>query len=616
MCGIAGLVGPGAHRDRVVTMIQAIAHRGPDGVGVEVFPDAVLGHARLAIIDLELGRQPMISVGRRWAIAFNGEIYNYRELRQSIGDRYAFSTNSDTETILAAVTLWGPKETFRRIDGMYAISLIDLESGELHLARDHFGIKPLYYARTLAGDFAFGSEAKALRAAGVAFTPDRVSLASFGLARFIPAPFTAFEGIRKLRPGEHLVVRRDRTSHSERIVPHAMAPADTMRRDSAQAVGDMLAAGVRSQLVSDVPVGVLLSGGVDSAVVAHEAHRADSTLHTYCVGYSDSDPETEFAQAAESARFIGTVHKNVRIQAHDFSAAMRKAIWHLEEPMATTSLVSYLLLCEQVVKERKVVLTGQGADEPWAGYDRHQFEALLTQPWGHAGALIAAGIRRNEGGDTRLNRTLRALDDENARWIAYRCLWSTERLKQALGETTVEKAVARIEDALAWADGQIPGQRRDSFERLLQRDAYTDLSDNLLLLGDKLSMAHGLEVRVPFLDVRYATAVLQMPRQAKRTGLLYKQGKVLHKAACARVLDPAIVHRPKMGFHTPLARWLDGELGLKTRERLRATSRLADVLDLAPLLPSIATGQSNSYESQQQTFALWLLDEWFEAFAD
>ncbi len=593
-------------------MIAAIRHRGPDGTGIEAGAGYAFGHARLAIIDLETGQQPMLSASGRWLLVFNGEIYNYRELRAEIGTRYAFRTQSDGEVLLAAVECLGLAQGLAAVDGMYAVALLDREQRQLHLARDHFGIKPLYYARLATGGLAFGSEMKALLPAGVVLQADRVAVVTQLMCRFIPAPFTGRKDVYKLRPGEWLSFAIDGspTAPPRRIDPRAGA---THVAPTVEATAALLREAVHRQTVSDVPIGALLSGGVDSALVARFAAESNPQLHSYCVGYGRHDHATEFTDATQTASIVGTVHSNIVVSPDGFADAMRMAITHLEEPVATTSLVPYLLLCKAVAAERKVVLTGQGADEPWAGYARHQFEALLDTC--EAPMRLLAPFGRLLARRERLREILGHLGCESRRWLAYRTLFPLQRLRDVFGDDEVERALTRVSDALAWADGQVKDLEESAFSRLCARDAFTDLSDNLLLLGDKLSMAFGLEVRVPMLDVAYASHVLRLPRAARRSGWLMRRGKALHKAVAAQVLPSEIVNRRKKGFETPLQVWLSGRLGADVRARLGdSAAPLAGVLPANELLGPHRTGMAISYEAQQRTFSLWLTNEWLDAF--
>lgn len=618
MCGIAGIVGPLARHEAVAAMIQAISHRGPDGLSVIGEADHVIGHARLAIIDIEGGQQPMISASGRWLIAFNGEIYNYRELRAQLEGRYTFETRSDTEVILAAIECHGLERGLAMIDGMYAIALFDRHERLLHVVRDHFGIKPLYYTVLAGGGVAFASEMKALVPLRVPFTIDLTSVVTQLLCRFIPSPYTGRHGIFKLQPGEWRCFAPDGSPAMapRRVVPLALARALPSRDDYVTATAQLLSAAVRRQTVSDVPLGMLLSGGIDSALVAQIAADVNPDLHTYCIGYSASDRATEFVEASETAHLLGTVHKNIVVESHDFAEALRHALWHLEEPMATTSLVTYFLLCRAVAAERKVVLSGQGADEIWAGYSRHRFEAILDCYGPVVRALAPLGPILGVGGlRPRLCEILRQQGDETLGWVAYRTLFPLHLMRRVFGAALMDDALHRIETALKWAEGQVPEAASNPFSRLLVRDTYTDLSDNLLLLGDKLSMAHGLEVRVPLLDVSYASHVLRLPRHAKRDGFLMSRGKVVHKKVALRSLPGGVVNRPKKGFETPLSNWLAGDFGREMRATVFSSAApLATLFPATELFAAMPSQRGGAHEQQQQLFSFWVTNEWMGLF--
>lgn len=589
-------------------MIAAIRHRGPDGNGIESGNAHCFGHARLAIIDLESGQQPMLSESGRWLLAFNGEIYNYRELRSEIGSRYRFRTQSDTEVILAAVEVLGLEDALNAVDGMFALALFDRQKAELHLARDYFGIKPLYYHHLTDGSVAFASELKAILAISERPCVDRTAIATQLLCRFIPSPYTGRAGMFKLRPGEWLSFGSARTyGLPRRIAPRARS---AQYPEDRSATAELLRAAVQRQTVSDVPIGTLLSGGIDSALVTLFAARSNGDLHSYCIGYGAGDKASEFVDASRSAQLIGTVHKSLVVRAEDFAAALSSSIRHLEEPVATTSLVPYMLLCGAVAKERKVVLTGQGADEPWSGYTRHRFEALLQRYGSMMKQLASTGQLLAHR--PRLREILGAIDDELLRWVAYRSLYPLSLLRTLLGSAVVDDALTRIAESLAWADGHAPEVARQSaFHRLCLRDSLTDLSDNLLLLGDKLSMAHGLEVRVPFLDIAYATHVLRLPMHRRRRGLLMQKGKAQHKEVALDCLPVDVVMRPKIGFATPLQSWLAGELGSKvSAQLLDPSAAISGLLPVRELLSNARLTSPVSYEAQQQIFSLWLTDEW------
>jgi asparagine synthase (glutamine-hydrolysing) len=618
MCGIVGIVGPGARKKTASRMTRSISHRGPDGEGFWVDDGIALGHRRLSIIDLEGGYQPMHSSTGRWVITFNGEIYNYKTLRKEQYPDYSYRNRSDTEAILAGLEAEGAA-CLSRLNGIFAIAAWDRDTETLLLARDPVGVKPLYFGRAGDGSFVFASEVKGLECGGVSMIPDMGGLAAYMDVRFVPGSRTAFEGVTRILPGQMLIVSKagEITSSARYSGESPEISRNISRRDALTRVKHAMLDAVERQLVADVPVGILLSGGVDSAAVAAAARAVGHPVTTFCVGYSGEHWSNEFAEAAETARVLGTEHVELTIDETDAIAAMSKLVRHLEEPVVTTSVFSYYLLCEQVASHRKVVLTGQGADEPWAGYNRHRAAYLL--PWlRRVAALIPKGlIRRTLGYDVgeRLIDALNA-DDEIATWRALHSLFPGTSVAECgaapdflnLGPKSTENALKGLLKLLP-NNGSL-------FDRQLALDTRTSLPENLLMLGDKLSMAHGLEVRVPFLDHEYLHLVESLPGHFKRHGLFGGEGKYLHKLVCQELLPKSIVRRKKKGFQTPIETWFRGGLGDHIEGLVAEPGSFARQL-IGPefvrnLVRSHRARASGNLE--RQLFAIWMLEEWGRVF--
>jgi asparagine synthase (glutamine-hydrolysing) len=615
MCGIAGLVGPGADATVSAAMARCLQHRGPDGEGLWSRDGVAFAHRRLSIIDLARGAQPMHSASADWTLIYNGELYNYRELRAGDLADYPYRTDSDTEVILAGLDRWG-EAVLHRLKGMFAIAAYHHPTHRTLLARDGQGIKPLYFGHLGDGTLAFGSEVAALLGAGLAIGVDERALDTFLDIRFVPAPATMFRGVRKLRAGHRLWVdAAGAVSEQEPFVPPAPAiDRRTRRAAHADLLRDALLTGVASQLVADVPVGILLSGGVDSAAVAAAAVRAKGQISTFCIGYEQDHWSNEFAEARETARLLGTEHHELRIDADAAINGMRALVRHLEEPVVTTSLFSYFLLCQAVAQHRKVVLSGQGADEPWGGYGRHRVAALrgLAAP---AARLLPRHAPVARWGDT-WSRVLAAVGPgtEPERWAALHMLFAGKDRASLRAGSAPGKAGAA---ALAPLATMVPAD--GSFlERLLAAETRSSLPDNLLMLGDKLSMAWGLEVRVPLLDPDYLRLVEATPGRWRRGGALARNGKALHKEVCRTLLPAAIVDRPKKGFQSPIATWLRDDLGAHLAEMIdRPRSFTRNYLDLATarsLLDRHRAARTGSLE--RQLFALWVLEEWNIAYLE
>lgn len=610
MCGIAGLVGYEASLDIAVQMASSIQHRGPDGDGFWQTKNVAIAHRRLSIIDLDGGAQPMHSASGRWTLIYNGELYNYRELQEGALAGYPFRTNSDTEVILAGLEKWG-EGVLRHLNGMFAIAAYDHHTQRVLLARDERGIKPLYYCRLSNGVLAFASEVAALRAAGYSPSLNAKALDVFLDVRFVPSPATLFDGVKKLASGHFLWVDAD-GSPSESTMFVDSAPAIdrvTRRGERAQKLREALLKAVERQLSADVPVGILLSGGVDSAVVAAAAVRSGREIDTFCVGYAEDHWSNEFSEARETAKLLGTKHHELHIDGDAAIAGMRALVRHLEEPVVTTSLFSYFLLCEAVAKHRKVVLSGQGADEPWGGYGRHRVAALKPL-YAPIGALLPERLPAFHGFQDRWSRLRKAVQPgpEPERWANLHMLFDDvdRRLIRAGSTPGYEGA-----NALSQLLGVLP-TNGNFLERLLAMETRSSLSDNLLMLGDKLSMAWGLEVRVPLLDNDYMRLVEATPGKWRRGGWLAGDGKSLHKEVSRFLLPKTIVDRPKKGFQSPIANWLRKNLGRHVGDLLeapRSFTRAYLSLDAArALVQRHIAGEKGSLE--RQLFALWVLEEW------
>ena len=612
MCGISGVVGPGATAAIAKRMSDAIRHRGPDGDGAWSAVNVALSHRRLSIIDIEGGAQPMISATGRWVLIFNGEIYNHRELRGGVYADYPYQTSCDTEVILAGLELEGDA-VLNRLAGMFAIAAWDARLERLLLARDGQGIKPLYFAEKAGDGLLFGSEIGALEAGGIELSADAASLGAFLDLRFVPPPRTIFQGVCKLLPGHMAYVSADgEIGRPEPFAFHAPAVNRALSRDEAMAeVTNALHAAVERQMIADVPVGILLSGGVDSAVVTAAAARTSEHVSTFCVGYADAHDANEFAEARETAELLGTDHHELSISAADAVAAMPKLVRHLEEPVVTTSIFSFYLLCEEVARHRKVVLTGQGADEPWAGYGRHRFARMLPALRLLRPLLRPALLKTVMSADEaeRVAAVLSA-KDEVGRWKAFNATFtSIERTRITASDTSA------TEDLLASYLPFLP-RNGTEFERMLAFEVRSSLPDNLLMLADKLSMAHSLEVRVPLLDPLYLSTVEQLPQHLRRRLWSKGGGKYLHKKVCEALLPPQIVHRPKKGFQTPVEVWMRGELGQYLHRLVSDADSFArrhlSVEAVRDLISAHGHGRSGNLE--RQLFAIWVLEEWYRAF--
>jgi asparagine synthase (glutamine-hydrolysing) len=576
MCGIAGIVAAeGLHADdraRVVAMRDVLTHRGPDEAGVFLDEHAALGHRRLSIVDLKSGQQPLGNENASVWIVFNGEIYNHADVRpllEAAGHRYR--TRSDTETIVHAYEQWGD-ECVHRFRGMFAFAIWDAPKRRLLLARDRLGVKPLYWA-VVNGRLIFGSEIKAILESGlVEARANDAALPEFLTTRYLSSDETLFRGIRRLMPGCRLVYENGTvTTQQYWDIPTGRSPASPAE-DQSPVNGDVVAEfrarleeSVRLRLMSDVPLGMFLSGGLDSsAIAALMARMIDRPLQTFSVAFSErAFSELEYSRAV--ARAIGAEAHEVVIGANEFFEALPRLVWHEDEPIAHPSSVPLYFVSALARQHVKVVLTGEGSDELLAGYGKYVRSLANWRAGAIYEALVPSAVRRTvrdrlvpriPGRAGRLaGRSFLALDhspeavffDSFAaiRLEALRSLATPELLAHA---TTA----AAYSASRAWFDR--PGPQVSPLARVLYADQKTYLVE-LLMKQDQMSMAASIESRVPFLDHPLVEFAARLPDSWKLHRFTTKR---ILRAAATDLLPREILERPKMGFPVPFAQWMRG----------------------------------------------------------
>ncbi len=622
MCGITGIHDPhGAPIDpaRLQAMTDAIAHRGPDGSGRLLQPGIALGHRRLSIIDVEGGAQPIGNEDGQVQVVFNGEIYNFVELRAELeAAGHRFRTRSDTEVIVHAWEQWGTA-CVNRFNGMFAFALWDAREQRLFVGRDHLGIKPLYWTR-IDGQLVFASEIKALLAhPGCPRRVDLAALHDLFTYRYVPSPRTLFEGIQKLPPG-HTLSAMGPLLAIERFWTTTPVHRDA---DDEQALIDEYAdralQATRLQLRSDVPVGLFLSSGVDSASLLAMMRQSQSgPIHTFTIGFEDGGRGNETDDARELARDFGSTHHERIVTAADYAQYFERYMDDLEEPVGNESAAAFHFVSQEAAREVKVVLTGQGADEPWAGYHRHLGIALSEQYQRLPRALTEGLIRpavmalpRN----ARLKRGVQSLGvaDLQERFVNVYSFFSPAMRDQLFSAATQDDPDFRRgagHERLASLLADTP--HLDPLSRMLHADTRTSLPDDLLMVNDKMSMAHSLEARVPFLDVPLVEFVESLPPACK---LRMGRGKVLHKRALERWLPRAVVHRRKKGFENPVTQWLRTSLRAQVRELLfsadSAVRRYFDVDYIARLVDEHERGRE---DRMLQIYLLLSFELWHRRF--
>jgi len=568
MCGVFGCIGLALEHDAASRCVAALRHRGPDGAGIERFTvgnrQVVLGHTRLAILDLSsAGNQPMTSRDGRWWVSYNGEIYNHLDLRCEVPA--TFRGHSDTETLVESLAASGFDATIGRLNGMFAFAAFDRQAEKLFLVRDPFGIKPLYYALADDGGIAFASEIRALREmVPTGRAVDAGSLQCFLTLRFVPSPRTLWKDVFRL-PAGHALIYDIATGRAE-LRRYIAAGTDHFAGSAEDAVAtyhELLARAVERQLLSDVPVGILLSGGVDSALVAALSRRLGPRLPCFTVGFGDTDAESEIAAAAETARLLDLSFVPVRLAPEEVLAGLDTVMGVLEEPIASTSTLAMWPLIKRARRDVTVALTGQGSDEPWGGYRRYQNEIIRRQL--RLPGLLAAMRHLPLTGrpiPEAINRAVRSLpiSDPALRFEAAYALFTSEERAELTGRADDGNALSDIRYWRDWA-----GDAREPVEQMMAIDSRTCLPDDWLLYADKISMAFSLETRVPILDLEVVRFVESLPRPYK---LRLGRGKIVHKLAAKRHLPATIVHRRKMGFPVPFAAWSRGPLRKRVGERL------------------------------------------------
>ena len=567
MCGIAGFVGRGQEAD-LKRMTAVLAHRGPDAAGFwqDRQETVFLGHRRLSIIDLVGGQQPMATADGALTVTYNGEIYNHREIRSDLESRgHRFVTDhSDTEVLLHGYRQWG-RRLPEKLNGMWAFALFDRQRRQLFLSRDRFGKKPLYYTLQ-KGTFAFASELSALvQHRSVAARVSNRSLLKYFAYGYIPAPGTVLEDVFKLPGGSSLVVDLpELTIKRARYWEFILDPVQSIPRNPEAVWGeelrDLISKAVKRRLMSDVPLGIFLSGGIDSSSVAAFAvkNSGAARVKTFSVGFEEASFD-ESAHAARAARFLETDHHLKTLSLERAKKLLPQVVLNLDEPMGDSSLLPTYLLCRETRQQVTVALGGDGADELFAGYDpfaalrlAELYQRLIPRPVHAAIRLVAARLpvgHRNMSLDFKLKRTLRGLSHPKRFWCP---VWMGPLGPAGLAEL-FDRPVD-IEDVYSEAIEQWEACRQtDLVDKTLQFYTRIYLQDDILVKVDRASMMNSLEVRAPYLDMELVNFVRKIPSRYKfRNG----QTKYILKKALEPVLPKEILYRPKKGFGIPIGRWL------------------------------------------------------------
>jgi asparagine synthase (glutamine-hydrolysing) len=613
MCGIAGLASHDRRdldRRALAAMSAALEHRGPDDSGEAHLDDCLLAARRLSIIDLDGGHQPLAGCDARVTVVQNGEIYNHAALREQLKRRgHRFRTLCDTEVLAHAYEEWGAAFV-DRLRGMFALALWNQERRELLLARDRFGIKPLFYA-VAGARLAFASELTALtRAPGFSRDLDPDAVEAFLAFNSIPAPLSAYRSARKLRPGELLRWRNGqvRLERYARPAPPSAAdqrkePADVLATETRARLRDS----VRAHLIADVPVGVLLSGGIDSsALTAIAAELSSGQLATFSIGF-DEQSFDELKLARLVARRYGTNHHELVIRP-DTADLLPRIIDAYDEPSGDSSALPVYLVCALAAKHVKVVLSGEGGDELFGGYQTYVADRLAPLIGGLAGAVQPLLERLPSGNgrvplDYKLKRFARSAQlPPLERHHGFKEIFASDMRRELLGGRSAADPLALYRARYAETAGAAP------LARLQDIDLGLYLPDDLLVKTDRMSMAHSIEARVPFLDSAVADLALALPSHHK---VLATRTKRLLRRAVAPLVPPEITRAPKRGFSIPAAAWLRGPLLPVLREVLSADAvRAAGIFDPPTVTRVVERHARGAEDLSRQLWGLMAFTLW------
>jgi len=627
VCGICGKVGltPESKVDATTVdrMTRTLAHRGPDDMGLYASDIAVLGHTRLSIIDLSSGKQPICNETRTVWIVFNGEIYNFKELRKElIAHGHIFSTNTDTEVIVHLYEQFG-EAAIPKLRGMFAFALWDSNQKALVLARDRVGIKPLYYT-IMRDHILFGSEIKSLLAdPSVPREPDPGVIDTFLSCLYTPGDATLLRGIRKLPPGHYLVLKNGRIDIRRywdlEFNPN---PQNGNVKRTTEELVELLRESVRDHMISDVPVGVLLSGGVDSTgVLSFAAEESGRDLNTFTIGFEGEAFADERVYARLAANTFGTRHYEMTITPRQFRDFLPLYVWHMEEPVCEPPAVALYYVTKLAREHVKVLLSGEGGDEAFAGYQNYRNMLWLERlkVFGEVGNGFGSYVLGQFGrvrGFEKLTKYSFMMKNELEQYYYSRTAGPYSFFNASKGELYSKEFASRLNGR------QVRNPVSDYFSRtvgkpalnkMLYVDTKTWLPDDLLLKADKITMANSVELRVPLLDHRVLEFAARLPAKYK---VNYFTTKYLLKKALKDRIPSAILNRKKMGFPVPLESWLKEDLRDYVCEILLDRRTLERGYFDKSFLQTLANEHARTADHATEMFSLLTLELWHRTFID
>jgi asparagine synthase (glutamine-hydrolysing) len=605
MCGIVGYVGAKGEEAIVRRMAERIVHRGPDGHGYFTDDRVALGARRLSIIDLAGSNQPIFNEDGSIVTVFNGEIYNYRDLRALLQQKgHHLRTSGDTETLVHLYEEYG-EAAVHLLRGMFGYAIWDTRARKLVLARDRVGIKPLYYAQ--AGErLVFGSEIKSILAApGIGREIDPDALNAYLTLQYVPSPRTMVKGVKKLPPG-HLLVWEDGEIRVEQYwdVVYDDDPPPISEEAAVQQLRGMLEESVELHKISDVEVAVLLSGGIDSTAVTALMSRSGQRTKSFTVGFEGS-AIGETSQARRVADHIGTEHHELLIGA-DIADVLPKLAWYQDEPVADAAAVPTYYICKLASQYVKVVLTGEGGDELLGGYPRYRWlhwsDRVLSTPGVGAvasamGGPMAVVLPASAGARARAVFGGASVADRHVRWIGN----MDDRLKSSLLTRDMARAMSETSPVAAVEGWMGKSGAATVFSGLMYSDFKMWLPDNILTKMDRMSMAASVEGRVPILDHKIVEFAATLPYRLKLSG---RQTKRLLRGAVKGLLDPSLLERPKTAFRVPVDEWLRGPLAALAQDTFRSRAMRERGL-FEPVGLDFLAASANGHSDPAPTPAIW-----------
>jgi asparagine synthase (glutamine-hydrolysing) len=631
MCGITGVFAFNEigrfNLPNISLSTETLEHRGPDFQKVFVGDFVALGHRRLSIIDLNPNaNQPMSAEDGRYQLVFNGEIYNYKTLRQELTSKgVSFETESDTEVLLQLLIHEG-KDALNKLNGFFAFAFYDQQKEEMLVARDRYGIKPLYYLED-EDRFIFASELKAILKFGIEKTIDTNSLYTYLQLNYLPAPMSMVKGVKKLMPGQYAIVKKKSVEFNSyyELKTTFDKPFQGNYEDAQSQLKELMEKSVERRLVADVPLGTFLSGGIDSSIISAIAAKKVDGLHTFSIGYKGNSffDETEYANAV--AKHIGSIHQVFSLSLDDLYGYLPKLLRSFSEPFADSSALPVFALSQLTKENVTVALSGDGADELFAGYNKH---AALYRLW-HPGAKekmvsalrplwnILPKSRNNPFGNIarQLKKFADAsqLDIQSQYWMLA-SLQSARKSTDLLSNAVLEDV--DFEGFDLWKDQLLSTLSSKSINQSLQLDQELVLQGDMLQKVDLMSMQHALEVRVPFLDHELVAFANSLPEEFKVNG---KRKKMILQDTFRDILPDKIFNRPKHGFEVPLLDWLRKDLKSDIENKwldkeLIEKQEVFDWDGVAALKKKLFS--RNPEDSHAHVWALIVFQEWWEKYMD